>query len=290
MIPAVMKTSEIPRFIPVPNRLPISSTPLQVVMNGMKMSCARGQIRNAVIGDAAPSMLCANPITLPSLSYGTTFCMIVFSAASTNGKSVIRTSIPRANRIIDAWTVKKIHDVRVMMLMRNIVLTGDLPSQYFAMNIPPPIKPRLINPNSIPRICTDISESPYASISDMNTPPRKLLNVVKRMRPTSPGIAFTILTVPFMSIFFGAGAASSCGCELTGAVSGRRTKSICRSTSAVTPIAMMIAHPIPKNHIANQLATEVNANDTPFIVPIFPFAFACSSSGKSIGTVVESAM
>lgn len=66
--PARVNTSAIPRSAPVPNRLPIRSTPLPVVMKGIKISCVIGQMRKAVIGIAAPSILCANQITLPSLS------------------------------------------------------------------------------------------------------------------------------------------------------------------------------------------------------------------------------
>ena len=40
-------------------------SPVPVVINGIKISWATGPIRNAVIGDAACSTLCANPNTRP---------------------------------------------------------------------------------------------------------------------------------------------------------------------------------------------------------------------------------
>src|SRR3546814_3469031 len=51
----------------------------------------------------------------------------------------------------------------------------------------------------IPQACTFISESPYASISAMNTPPRKLLKVAKKISANSPGTAATTRIVPFRS-------------------------------------------------------------------------------------------
>src|SRR5687767_10759119 len=82
MAPAIMNTSAIPRPIPTPNQPPISCTPAPVVMNGMKMNCAIGPMRNDVIGEADISTLCAKPNTRPCLSRGTTFCTIVCSVAS----------------------------------------------------------------------------------------------------------------------------------------------------------------------------------------------------------------
>src|SRR5687768_12796883 len=63
--PAMVNRSASPRSAPVPNQLPMSFTPSPVVMNGMKTNCAIGPIKNAVIGDAACSMLWAKPNTRP---------------------------------------------------------------------------------------------------------------------------------------------------------------------------------------------------------------------------------
>ena len=61
-------------------------------------------------------------------------------------------------------------------------------------------------------------------------------------------------------------------------------------TSNIITAAHAIAQPIPKNQITNPLATDVRVNHTPLIVPILPFALACSSVGKSNDTEVDNAM
>lgn len=215
---------------------------------------------------------------------------MVFSVASTNGENVIQTIIPRINSTTHGWTVKNIALIHMAILTMNMVLSGDFPSHFFAIHIPPAIKQILSAPRINPHVCTDTRDNPYASISDINTPPRKLLNVVKKISPTSPGIPMTTFTVPFISIPFFAGSASCSGWALKGTLSSSFTNSIWTHTSTVIPTANTIAQPIPKNQITTQLAIDVNENARPFIVPILPFAFACSSVGKIIDTVVESAI
>ena len=71
--PAIENTRAMPLPAPTPYHLPIKSTPLPVVIKGMKINCAIGPIIKAVIGDAACSTLCAKPNTRPCRSGGTTF-------------------------------------------------------------------------------------------------------------------------------------------------------------------------------------------------------------------------
>lgn len=65
---------------------------------------------------------------------------------------------------------------------------------------------------------------------------------------------------------------------------------ICPITSNMMAAAHAIAQPMPKNQITNPLATDVSVNHTPLIVPILPFALACSSVGSSSDTVVDNAI
>lgn len=200
---ATMNTSAIPRAGPTPNHDPISCTQAPVVMNGMNTSCAIGPIRNAVIGEAANSTLCANPNTLPCLSNGTTFWMTVLSDASMNGMNASHTKIPAARSHTDGCITNQIHVDHDMRFILNMVFNGFFPSPNLDIITPQSMNAKLSTHRINPHFCTETSESPYASIRAMNTHPRKLLNVVKKMSANIPGIWFMILIVPFTSIFFG---------------------------------------------------------------------------------------
>ena len=101
-----MKVSAMPRPSPVPNQPPISSTPAPVVMKGMNTNWVSGPIRNAVMGEAAFSTLCAKPITRPWRSSGTTFCTMVCSVASANGTDSVHTSMLAAMSRMDGCSGK----------------------------------------------------------------------------------------------------------------------------------------------------------------------------------------
>ena len=58
------------------------------------------------------------------------------------------------------------------------------------------MNPRLVNAIRKPHASTDISVSPYGSISDMNTPPRKLLNVENSSSASRPGTSPTARMAP----------------------------------------------------------------------------------------------
>jgi hypothetical protein len=117
-------------------------------------------MRNVVRGDAADSTLCAKPNTLHCFSYGTTFWMTVLSAASTNGAQMSQINIPIAIKTIDAWIVKKIHTVHVMILIINNVLSGFFHSPYLVINNPHAINARLSTHHNTHQVCTETSKSP----------------------------------------------------------------------------------------------------------------------------------
>ena len=70
-------------------------------MNGMKINCAIGPIKNAVTGEAACSIEWANPNTRPSRSGGTTLWKMVCSIASVKGMKNIQTNVPMARSVIE---------------------------------------------------------------------------------------------------------------------------------------------------------------------------------------------
>jgi hypothetical protein len=154
----------------------------------------------------------------------------------------------------------------------KIVLSGLWPSHFFEIIIPAMINAKLTIPKIIPHVSTDTNRSPYGSINDINTPHRKLLNVVKKIRANSHGIALMIRRVSFMLIFLFGCFSSECIENIFS--SGMRNIKRCPITSSIIIEAPIIAHPIPRNPITNPLATEVNVKPTPLIVQILPFALA----------------
>jgi hypothetical protein len=102
-------------------------------MKGMSMNCVMGPIRNAVMGDAAVSMLCAKPNTRPWRSSGTTFWTIVCSVASMNGTISVHTRVPAASRRIDGCIGKISVATHMMMFTINRVLSGFFPSPLRVM-------------------------------------------------------------------------------------------------------------------------------------------------------------
>lgn len=152
------------------------------------------------------------------------------------------------------------------------MLSGFFQSHFFEIIIPAPIKARLTTPKIIPHVSTDTNNNPYGSISDINTPPRKLLNVVKKIRANSHGIALMVRRVSLiLSFLFGC---SSSACVEKIFSSGIRNVKRCITTTHIITAAHEIAHPIPRNQITNPLATEVRVNPTPLTIPILPFALA----------------
>lgn len=290
MIPARIKTTAIPRPVPVPNHDPIALAPRQPsLISGMKINSAIGPINSAVIGMAIDSMLCAIPKTLPCFLYGTTFWRTVLSDASANGLQNIQIIIPEKIRIADGCIVKYIQVIHIHILTINIVLSGFFPSHFLAINIPAAINARLATANIIHRVCTGTSNSPYGSMSAINTHQRKLLNVVKKISANSHGISWMVAMVSLIFNFL-LGACWSSVCAENMVFSGMVNVSRCPITSSIITAAHAIAQPIQRNQITNPLATDVRVNHTPLIVPILPFAFACSSLGKSSETVVDKAI
>src|SRR5690606_21511578 len=131
---------------------------------------------------------------------GTTFCNTLCSHASTNGTTLIQINSDVASSQIEGCSVMTMQTIQQTMFTLKIRFTGFLPKPYFEMYRPPRMNPRLSTPHKVPQNCTLTSDRPYASISAMNTPPRKLLKVVKKMSGRSPGTARTIRMVPFRSI------------------------------------------------------------------------------------------
>lgn len=82
------------------------------------------------------------------------------------------------------------------------VFIGFFPSHHFDMRRPQTINPELKNPQINHQTSTLTSDNPYGSISDINTPQRKLLKRVKKIKALSPEIERIILIVPARSIFF----------------------------------------------------------------------------------------
>ena len=118
----------------------------------------------------------------------------------------------------------------------------------------------------------------------MNTPPRKLLKVEKKIRPNRPGMAATIAIVPRRSSRFDPEPSSGAA----GRSSGMRTTARCPITSAVATTATSSACIIPDSPTSSPLITEVMRNDVPFVVPTSPFARSRPSGGTSIVTSVDS--
>src|SRR3546814_3671814 len=88
----------------------------------------------------------------------------------------------------DLNTLATAHTIR---LTRSSVRSGFFPRPVLAMVSPLTMNEHEATAQRIPQACTFVSESPYASISAMNTPPRKLLKVAKKISANSPGTAAT---------------------------------------------------------------------------------------------------
>ena len=110
-------------------------------------------------------------------------------------------NIPIASNTIDAWIVKKIHTVHVMILIINNVLSGFFQSPYMVINNPHTINARLSTHHNTHQVCTETRISPYASINAIKTPHKKLLNVVKKIRANNHGIHCTVRKVVLRSSF-----------------------------------------------------------------------------------------
>ena len=100
---------------------------------------------------------------------------------------------------MDGCIVKTVEIDQMIMFAMNSDLSGFLPRPFFAINNPPTMNAVLRNPHINPQTCTDTSDNPYASIRDMKTPPRKLLNVVNMINEARPGTDEIIFKVPRIS-------------------------------------------------------------------------------------------
>ena len=108
----------------------------------------------------------------------------------------------------------------------------------------------------------------------MNTPPRKLLKVVKKISGKSPGITRTTATVPLRSTLF---PLPSVRCTISRSSMGM-SASMAMATS-VAAMAIPSTHCIPSSARATPLATEVIPKAMPTTVPNIPFARSRRSSG-----------
>ncbi len=269
----------------VPHHPPNISCPPGLASQGMTRNCVRGPIMNAVSGEAIFSIDCPNPNTLPWRSNGTTFCMIVCSHASAIGERSMNAKNPNPTNHIDETVGNMIHVVHMMRFMRRRVLTGFLPSQYLLTSIPQAMNPVLVIARTIPQISTETSESPYASMSDMNTPPMKLLNIAKNIIAKSPDIPAIIRMVPRISTSLFLGSSLS-RCSSRGNVSVRR----CMITRSVTASTIPTAQVMPSCPMIIPENTDTTVKVSPFTAPTCPFARSRSHSGISIVTSVESAI
>ena len=191
---------------------------------------------------------------------------------------------PTVNRTMDDWIVKKIHTVHIIILTTNIVRNGVLPKPFLATKTPPIISPRLNTPHKIPQTCTETSNKPYASINDMNEPPRKLLNVLKKISPNKPGTSRTTRIVPRISIL--SSGEVVCTTDCCGIASVHR----CPIASAESPSANASTQKMPRKPMTKPLKIEATTKPTPFAVPTKPLALSRRSSGTRIVTSVDKAI
>ncbi len=138
--------------------------------------------------------------------------------------------------------------IHMTTLASRSVRTGLRPRPRRATAIPPTMKPRLVMAIRMPHASTDISVRPYGSISDMNTPPRKLLNVENSRSANSPGTSLTAWIAPARSITRGASALGS------GASSSIRIVRRWTAAMAVRTTAIEQARPHPE--LADRQAAE----------------------------------
>ncbi len=121
----------------------------------------------------------------------------------------------------------------------------------------------------------------------MNTPPRKLLKVAKKISANSPGTAPITRTVPAMSTRFGSAFSPSAGCGLP---SSMWTKARCRNTRAVATNARSRVAYMPPQATRKPLITEVVRKPMPLTMPTRPLALSRSPSGIRMVTSVGRAM
>ena len=186
MSPARTNMSAIARSGVVHHQPPNRLIPLSLASHGMTRNCVSGPTRKAVKGEAIFSNDCPNPNTRHCRSRGTTFCMTVCSADSIIGENAIKKKKPTPTNQIDDTIGKMMHTVQMMRFPRRIVLTGLTPSPYLETSIPQAMNPVLVIASTTHQSSTETIESQYASMSAMNTPPRKLLNIAKNIIPKSP--------------------------------------------------------------------------------------------------------
>lgn len=160
MNPARTKTSAIARSGVVPHHPENISVPTGLASHGMTRNCVSGPIIKAVSGEAIFSIDCPKPNTRPWRSSGTIFCMMVCSADSAIGPSIINPKKPIPTSQIEDTTGKSMQIVHIIRFTRSRVLTGFFPSPYFPTIIPQAMNPILVIARTVPQISTDTSESP----------------------------------------------------------------------------------------------------------------------------------
>lgn len=147
------------------------------------------------------------------------------------------------------------------------------------------MNPVLVTASIIPQTSTETIERPYASMSAMNTHPRKLFHIAKNIIAKSPEIPAMMRIVHRRSMVLSR-AASLSRCSSRGKVSVRR----CAMTTRVTAMTMPTAQVIPSRPMTNPENTDTTVKTRPFTMPICPFARSRSHSGMRSVTMVESAI
>src|SRR5512133_1942354 len=99
----------------------------------------------------------------------------------------MQTAIPAASKITEERSGNGQVTLHNTTLTSSSSRTGLLPRPDLATASPPMMNPALSAPHSRPQACSDINESPYASINAMNVPPRKLLTQEHPIRASNPG-------------------------------------------------------------------------------------------------------
>ncbi len=210
---------------------------------------------------------------------------MVCSHASAIGHTIIQTKNPIPTKYIDATVGNIIQIDQLRTLIARRVKTGFFPSPYLATIVPPMMNPILVTASTTHHISTDTSESPYASMSDINTPPIKLLIIAKNIIAINPGIERMIRIVPRISTFLSSSCRSS-RCGSAGKWSMRR----CVMTASITTNAIPTAHIIPSCPMITHEKADTTVNTSHCIIPTFPLALSRSHSGTRSVTSVESAM
>lgn len=184
-------------------------------------------------------------------------------------------------KTIDEILVKNIHIIHIKILTNNNVFIGLDQSPHFEITIHQNINAKLNDHQINHHVCTETNDNQYGSINDINTHPRKLLNIEKNIKPKSHEIPEIIFIVPIISIFFH----SFFWCEKSSIGNDKKSKWIIRSNQAI--IVIQTAHHIHKNQIVNQLKTDTIQKDIPFVIHKIPFALSRFSSSKSKVIIVD---